>query len=128
LPAVTAAPTTTQFMSLPSPTGLISIDNVPSPSKASVTNPVGIFSNAFNCFFEGLFQFFLIVSGFGSSIIFMSSPLKLRRLLISSLYIAAPSAHHPCQVEIVFPVTRILQIHFAQGKYQYAFLLTKPRP
>jgi hypothetical protein len=59
LPAVTAAPTTTQFMSLPSPTGLISIDNVPSPSKASVTNPVGILSNAFNCFFEGLFQFFL---------------------------------------------------------------------
>ena len=108
LPAVTAAPTTTQFMSLPSPTGLISIDNVPSPSKASVTNPVGIFSNAFNCFFEGLFQFFLIVSGFGSSIIFMPSPLKLRPLLISSLCIAAPSAHHPCQVEIVFPVTRIL--------------------
>ena len=107
LPAVTAAPTTIQFMSLPSPTGLISIDNVPSPSRASVTNPVGIFSNAFNCFFEGLSQFFFIVSGFGSSIIFKSSPLKLQRLPISSLCIAAPLTRHPFQVEIVFQVTKI---------------------
>jgi len=47
LPTVTAAPTTPQLISFPTPTGLISIDKVPSPSRASVTNPVGILSNAF---------------------------------------------------------------------------------
>ena len=56
LPTVTAAPMKV-IVSLPSPIGLLSINNVPAPSKASVTNPVGILSNAFNCIL-GLSQFF----------------------------------------------------------------------
>jgi len=56
--AVTAAPTTTQFISLLAPTSLILIDKAPLPSIASVTKPDGIFSNALSYSFEGLFQFF----------------------------------------------------------------------